>query len=802
MSCGPDPQFKPRFVLPPDDQPSGELPDVSGRVARRTRIEPASSSRHALDAAIASTQSWLAAAQTQDGYWIGELEGDSILQSETILLLAWLGEHHSPLAAQCGRQLLATQLPTGGWAMYPGGRVEISGSVKAYFALKLTGHPADSEPLQRARRAIVAHGGADAVNSFTRFYLALLGQIPFDLCPAVPPEFVLLPNCSPVNIYRISAWSRTIFVPLSLVWALRPVRAIPADQGIAELFLRPPNAWPALRSPGRTDPPRWISWERLFRGVDRGLKLLERWRVRPLRKIAMRSAERWMLERFADSDGLGAIYPPIVWSLIALRSLGYSDDRPEVIECRKQLEALILRDPPPASLSLPAPELPPAPQLPPAAQPSSHTLHPSITTPASAETAHDRSNSARLQPCLSPVWDTALALRSLAASGITRNADPRSADSIERAVDWLLSKEVRRRGDWAERTRAEPGGWFFEHRNAFYPDVDDTIMVAMALRELFDDSSRAVVPLQDSATCSCPPGRLQSLSRGLLRAFSRVWTARRSPRFKENRNALAGTDDAEYWLTIARTNRADALSFVARWERVQAASARALAWTLAMQNSDGGWGAFDRNNDAEFLCHVPFADHNAMIDPSTPDITARVLEMLGGYGYRADSPPVAKALRFLRRTQESDGAWFGRWGVNYIYGTWQVLVGLRAVGVPLDDPLVERGRDWLTRCQRPDGGWGESADSYDDPALRGQGPSTASQTAWALLGLIAAGRALDTAARRGVAYLLETQRPDGRWDEPQFTGTGFPRVFYLRYHLYPVYFPLLALGVYRREITR
>jgi squalene-hopene/tetraprenyl-beta-curcumene cyclase len=539
----------------------------------------------------------------------------------------------------------------------------------------------------------------------------------------VPPEFVLLPNGSPVNMYRISAWSRTIFVPLSLVWALRPVRPVPEELGIGELFLRPPAEWPALRSPGKAAPASWLSWERFFRVVDGGLKRLERWNIRPFRRRAMRAAERWMLDRFADSDGLGAIYPPIVWSLIALHSLGYSADSPEVLECRRQLEALVL--------------------LSPSSSPSPMDESAATTANAAGDSVSD-TIAARLQPCLSPVWDTAITLRGLAASGLTRGAE-----SIERAVDWLLSKEVRRRGDWAERVSAEPGGWFFEHRNAFYPDVDDTIMVAMALRELYVDETRG------------------------------------------------GSS-----LTQERTSAASAPAFIARWDRVQAACRRAVAWTLAMQNRDGGWGAFDKDNDAEFLCQVPFADHNAMIDPSTPDITARVLEMLGGFGHRGDSPPVAKALEFLRRTQEADGAWYGRWGVNYIYGTWQVLVGLRAVGVPLDDPMVRRGAEWLLRCQQADGGWGESADSYDDPALRGQGPTTASQTAWALLGLIAAGRGRDEAARRGVQYLLDTQRPDGRWDEPQFTGTGFPRVFYLRYHLYPVYFPLLALGVYRREALR
>jgi squalene-hopene/tetraprenyl-beta-curcumene cyclase len=716
----------------PHSRRVGPLTDTADRFSAALREESRPVWTGAIDTAIAQTQSWFAESQSEDGYWIGELEGDSILQSETILLLAWLNEQRSLLALQCARQLLATQLPTGGWAMYPGGRVEISGSVKAYFALKLTGHSADSEPLRRARRAILAHGGADAVNSFTRYYLALLGQIPFELCPAVPPEFVLLPNWSPVNIYRISAWSRTIFVPLSLVWALRPVHPLPEEMGIAELFLKPPAEWPELRSPGKSAPSRVVSWERLFRGVDRGLKCVERWNIRPFRQRAIRAAERWILERFADSDGLGAIYPPIVWSLIALRSLGYADDSPEVSECRAQLEALVLR----SATTLAGGERNAAAELDPS--------EPSLVS------ATSDSSAARVQPCLSPVWDTALVLRAFAAAGVSR-----SVPAVERAVDWLLSKEVRRRGDWAERTNAEPGGWFFEHRNAFYPDVDDTIMVAMALRELFDDSRRS----------------------------------------------RSGIKDATSLLTVERTAGSEAPSFLARWERVRAACERAVAWTLAMQNSDGGWGAFDRNNDAEFLCHVPFADHNAMIDPSTPDITARVLEMLGGYGHRQDSPPVAKALRFLRRTQEPDGAWYGRWGVNYIYGTWQTLVGLKAVGVPLDDPMMKRGSEWLLGCQRPDGGWGESADSYDDPALRGQGPSTASQTSWAVLGLLAAGRGRAAATRRGVDYLLETQRPDGRWDEPQFTGTGFPRVFYLRYHLYPVYFPLFALGAYRQEVA-
>jgi squalene-hopene/tetraprenyl-beta-curcumene cyclase len=649
--------------------------------------------------AIRRTCQWFFDHQAADGHWCGELEGDSILQSETILLLAWLNEQQTPLALRCAEQLLRTQLPSGGWAMAPGGRLEISGSVKAYFALKLTGHDPESEPLRRARAAILSQGGADAVNSFTRFYLALLGQISFEHCPAVPPEFVLLPDWAPLNKYRMSAWSRTIFVPLSIVWALRPAREIPPELGISELFLRPPEDWPELRSPGADQPPRRLSWETFFRGVDRGLKALERWGVRPLRARALQAAQQWMLERFEQSDGLGAIYPPIVWSLIALKSLGYSDESQEVTECRRQLKAL--------------------------------------------ELDSEDGQATRLQPCLSPVWDTAISLRALQAAGVER-----THGVVRRAVDWLLDKECRRAGDWSRTVEVEPGGWFFEYRNAFYPDVDDTIMVVMALLRQLDAAS---------------PDRI---------------------------------------VATQRLTADEVFEGVRRVERVQAACRRAVAWTLAMQNRDGGWAAFDKDNDLQLLCEVPFADHNAMIDPSTPDITARVLEMLGQFGFRQDHSAVQRAITLLRATQESDGSWYGRWGVNYIYGTWQVLVGLVAVGVPTDDPAVQRGAQWLVNHQGADGGWGETIESYDEAGCRGQGPSTASQTAWALLGLLAAGWVEHPAVARGVEYLVRTQSSDGAWPEPEFTGTGFPRVFYLRYHLYPIYFPLLALSTYESARRR
>src|SRR5262245_15719861 len=648
---------------------------------------PASEDIRALAArvtdAIGLTRDWLLARQHSDGHWCAELEGDTILESEYILLLAWLGQEQSRIARKCAAYIVEKQLPTGGWAMYPGGKMEISGSVKAYFALKLTGHDPQADYMCLAREAIRTAGGADAVNSFTRFYLALLGQLSYEHCPAVAPELVLLPKWSPINIYRMSAWSRTILVPLSIMWAYRPQRSISPDRGISELFIRDPANWPPLRCPGLTQEHGWFSWEQFFRTADSCLKWLESRRWTPFRRKALAAAERWMTTRFAHSDGLGAIFPPIIWSVIALKCLGYDENSAEMRYNFDQLKGLTIEQ--------------------------QHTAH--------------------LQPCLSPVWDTALALRAMAASLGGTGVSPVLSAGVstvrqfpeDRAVNWLLDKEVTRRGDWAEYAASPPAGWFFEYHNEFYPDVDDTAMVMIALREL-DSKQRGV-------TSACE---------------------------------------------------------------------RARKWILAMQNRDGGWGAFDRDNDADFLCRVPFADHNAMIDPSTPDLTGRALEALAMWGQKPDDPSIRRGIDFLRRTQERDGAWFGRWGVNYIYGTWQSLVGLATVGVSTADPAIKRGANWLLNHQHACGGWGESADSYEQPELRGRGPVTASQTAWAVLGLMAAGLHNHRAVERGIYYLLDTQRPDGGWDELEYTGTGFPRVFYLRYHYYPIYFPLLALAQYQR----
>jgi squalene-hopene/tetraprenyl-beta-curcumene cyclase len=672
--------------------PAAQSPDTNSRPSRDIAA--------LLHRAVDRTRGWLLAAQQPDGHWVAELEGDSILESEYLLLLAFLGRHTSDTARKVAQYLIVNQLPGGGWTTHPGGPVDVSASVKAYFALKLTGHDPTSEPMARARAAILAHGGADRVNSFTRFYLALFGQIPYEQCPAVPPEAVLLPRWAPVNLYRVSAWSRTILVPLSIMSAFQPVAPVAAELGISELFIKPPDQWPALRCPGQTGGTGLVSWDRCFRVVDRLLKLCQRRGWLPLRKRAIAAAEQWMLERFAGSEGLGAIFPPMIWSVIALRCLGYSDDSAEVKYCHDHLDGLMI----------------------------------------------EQDGAIRLQPCKSPVWDSAITLRALSAAGVDRDHD-----SARRAVEWLLRQEVRRVGDWAQVVDTEPGGWCFEYANEFYPDVDDTVMVLMALATQVEST---------------------------------------------NDGDPHGWSDLEIIDSTSSVTAAQARRRIATLDRLAAASARALRWVLAMQNRDGGWGAFDRDNDHEFLCHVPFADHNAMIDPSTPDLTGRTLEMLGHFGRRVGDPCVDRAIEYMRRTQESDGSWFGRWGVNYVYGTWQALAGLAAVGVRQDDRIVVAGAGWLAACQQANGGWGESPDSYADPNLRGQGATTASQTAWAVLGLLAAGQASSAAVERGVRYLLDTQQSDGTWLETQFTGTGFPQVFYLRYHYYPIYFPLLALAQY------
>ncbi len=673
-----------------------------------------------VESAMRAAREWLLDRQHLEGYWIGELEGDTILESEYILLLTYLGRGQSELAKACANSIRSQQLPTGGWAMFPGGLLEISASVKAYWVLKIVGDDPNAEHMVRAREAIRAAGGAEKVNSFTRYYFALLGIISYRQCPAVPPELMLLPTWMPLNIYEMSSWSRTIVVPLSLLWAFQPSITLPPEQHFRELFLKTPEELPVVMPPSEqlddmTKKTR-IDWAAIFRGVDRGWKGLEKLRLMPLRKHCIKLAHHWMLERFAGSDGLGAIFPPIVWSVVALKCLGYSEDSPEVQSQLKELEKLTMRE----------------------------------------------GDLAWLEPCRSPVWDTAISVISLRDAGT-----PANAPQIRQAIAWLLSKEIRHAGDWAVRNKSvEPSGWAFEFNNQFYPDIDDTIMVLMALAKCLPEGEQVSWNLALSSPATIRSNEQHSVDGVIL-----------AGKTGDPKHILANLDSSQPILDAMR---------------------RGINWILSMQSRNGGWGAFDADNTRELLTRVPFADHNAMIDPPTADITARTLEMFGRCGGSTALEPLAEALEFVWQTQEPDGAWYGRWGVNYLYGTWQVLVGLEAIGVSSRDPRVQHAVQWLKKTQQTNGGWGETARSYDDPSLRGQGPTTASQTAWAILGLIAAGEGGSIAVQRGVRYLADTQRNDGTWDEEEFTGTGFPRVFYLRYHLYRHYFPLMALGRYAR----
>lgn len=619
-----------------------------------------------LQAAVDRSISLLLSRQAFDGHWLGELQGDTILESEYILLMAFLGREREEKVAKTAKYLLSQQLPEGGWNNYPEGPPDLSVTVKGYFALKLTGHNPQADFMVRARELIRSLGGAACCNSFTKFYLALLGQFPYDNCAAVPPEMMFLPRWAYFNIYAMSSWTRTIVIPLSIFFAFKPVRHLPENLGIRELFLEPPEKplWP--HPPTR----KLFTWTNFFLGLDYLIKRLGRWEPCWLRARAVERAKKWMLERFADSDGLGAIFPPMIYTVISLRCLGHGDDSPQMKWALQQLEDLMIEE---------------------------------------GETI-------RLQPCFSPVWDTALTLIGLADGGVSSEAA-----AVAKGVRWLLDREVRRRGDWSlANPHLEPGGWFFEYRNGFYPDTDDTAMVLMAM------------------------------------ARSEVTT---NPAVK-----------------------------------------RGLAWLWGMQNDDGGWAAFDRNINRQILTKVPFADHNAMLDPSCPDITARVLEALGHFGSRVGQRKVDRAIEFLKETQTPDGSWIGRWGVNYIYGTWQVLTGLRRIGYDMRLPMVRRAIAWLKSVQQPSGAWGETCRSYDDPSLAGKGTPTASQTAWALLGLLAAGEARTIEVETGIDFLLGTQLPDGSWKEEPFTGTGFPKVFYLKYHMYSLYFPLMALARYRHAL--
>lgn len=687
-----------------------DLTQSPGTLADRNSAIP----QDRLQTAIDQTRDFLLQRQHADGHWVAELEGDTILESEYILLLAFLGQGQSVRAKEAAAYLLSHQSEDGSWGNFPGGPIDVSASAKAYLALKITGHDPSLPAMQKARAAILQAGGVERVNSFTRFYLAMLGLIPYDLCPAVPPELILIPDWSPFNIYEMSAWSRTIVIPLSLLWAYQPKTQLPPEYGIDELYASQEKQLPrqirGVNTAGDTG--SW-NWSRFFQRVDQALKSVEGWGIKPLRSVAVKRCEQWILERLEDSDGLGAIFPPIIWTIIGMRCLGYKDDSPVIQSQMAELEKLVIRD--------------------------------------------DATREVRLQPCLSPVWDSAITVIALRDAGV-----PATHPQMRKGIEWLLSQEIRTKGDWSRaRPDVEPGGWCFEYRNKFYPDFDDTAMVLIALSR-------------------CLPEDLHG-----------PWSLNWHHEGQADHATLSGT------ATASQT----AVQQVEAAQPLLAAMRRGMDWLVAMQSRNGGWGAFDVDNTREVFTKVPFADHNAMIDPSSADITARILEAFAGVTPERDLPCMLKSLKYIWSDQCDDGAWFGHWGVNYIYGTWQVIQGLTRFGISPQDSRLQRGAAWLIAKQQPCGGWGETPASYDDPSLRGTGKPTASQTAWAILGLVSAGQADSEAVRRGVQFLIDTQQADGGWNEPEFTGTGFPRVFYLRYHYYRIYFPLMALSRYQTAIT-
>jgi squalene-hopene/tetraprenyl-beta-curcumene cyclase len=617
--------------------------------------------------AVSRAQQNLLRQQHEDGHWCGELLVDSTLCSDFVLFMHWLGEIDFTLQERCARHILKRQLPDGGWNIYFGGPSEINASVKGYFALKLAGYSPDLPFMRKARENILRLGGIPRMNTFSKLYLALLGQFPWKYLPTIPVEMILLPTWAPFHIYKMSSWSRAMLVPLAIINHFKPTRTLPGDKQLHELY--PIGTEQSdLRLP-RSD--RFWTWRNFFLRVTDVLKILHPFQIRSMRKRALEEAERWMLERIGEgSDGLAAVYPAMLNCMIALRVLGYPKDHPAYKKAAKDFAGLFVDDP----------------------------------------------EDFRIQPCLSPIWDTAINLIALAESGL-----PADDPALRRAAKWLLDKEVRIVGDWQHNnSHPEASGWAFEYNNVYYPDVDDTAMVLMALR--------LVKP--------------------------------------ENELALATT------------------------------FRRALDWQMSFQCRDGGWAAFDKNVTTPWLEDMPFADHNAILDPTCSDLTARTLELLGYSNFNPKVRSVRDAVHYLIETQESDGSWYGRWGVNYIYGTWQVLRGLRAINFDMTQDWILRGRDWLESCQNDDGGWGETCATYENAATKGIGKSTASQTAWAIMGICACGDLNRSSIQRGLRFLLDTQKADGSWDEPEITGTGFPGVFYLKYDMYRQNFPLLALATY------
>ena len=626
-----------------------------------------------LDAAIDGATESLLARQQGDGHWVFALEADTTIPAEYIMLMHYLDEIDPVLEDAIATSIRALQGADGGWPLFWNGKFDVSATVKAYLALKLAGDDIEAPHMVAAREAVLSVGGAARCNVFTRIALALFRQVPWRAVPVMPIEIMLLPRWFPFHLSKVSYWSRTVMVPLLILMSLKPAARNPKQISIAELFVTPPD-----HERGYMNSATRKGWAMVFNTIDRGLRLVEPHMPKRLRARALARAVAFMEERLNGVHGLGAIFPAMANSVMAMECLGYAKDDPRLVIAKQSLKNL-------------------------------------ITT--------DDKGGVLVQPCVSPVWDTALAAHAMLEVG-DRHTDGHTSETARKAAaaanDWLAGEQILDVvGDWADmRPGVRPGGWAFQYANDHYPDVDDTAAVVLAIDRANDPAHRDCID-------------------------------------------------------------------------------RAVEWVVGMQSENGGWGAFDADNEHYYLNYIPFADHGALLDPPTADVSARCVSMLAQSGMKRGTPALDRGVAYLWREQEANGSWYGRWGTNFIYGTWSALSALNAAGEDLSKPGFERAAEWLLSEQRPDGGWGEDGISYYD-GHHGEGSvSTASQTAWALLGLMAAGRVDHPAVAKGIAFLMGTRAEHGLWDEETFTAVGFPRVFYLRYHGYRAYFPLMALARYR-----
>jgi squalene-hopene/tetraprenyl-beta-curcumene cyclase len=648
----------------------------------RTSNDQASSSSaiyskaYDLNKAIIRAQEKLLSLQDKEGYWVFELEADCTIPSEYILMMNYLGEIDEVLQQKISNYLRSRQSDDGSYPLFTNGPGDISCSVKVYYALKLVGDSPDAEHMVRLRNFILNEGGAAKANVFTRIMLATFEQLPWRGVPYIPVEIMLFPAWFPFHLEKVAYWSRTVMVPLFILCTLKARAMNPKKVGILELFVTHPD------EEQHYFPERTVL-NKIFLGLDYLGRATQPLIPKKSRELAITKAKDWIIERLNGEDGLGGICPAMMGAYQALLLLGMPKDHELIVTARKAIDKLLVIN------------------------------------------EHD----AYCQPCLSPVWDTALA--ALALQEVDKGLDatnPLTNQALTSAYDWLKSKQLSDEpGDWRiSKPDLAGGGWAFQFENPHYPDVDDTAVVGFAMAD----------------------SNLPNLEESIHRA---------------------------------------------------------TRWIVGMQSKNGGYGAFDVDNTHYYLDEIPFADHGALLDPPTSDVSARCAMLMAkvAQDHNEYRPALERTIGYIRKEQEADGSWFGRWGTNYIYGTWSVLLGLEQTNLSKTDPVYTNAVKWLKNIQREDGGWGEDNYSYHDKTVSGTYRfSTAFQTAWAVLGLMAAGEATSPEVKSGINFILHNQQADGVWNDKCFTAPGFPKVFYLKYHGYDKFFPLWALARYRNELNK